>query len=487
MAPNLIILFRDWGVNSAMIKYTAQYASENKTANIKNIMVAGLIFELVLGFSLSFISFLLSGFLATNIFQRPEIAPLVQVASFTILAGALMAAAQSAFIGYEKMKLNSITLICQSALKTALAPLLVILGMGTFGAMLGTTIAFLTAGLISILILYLPLYRSLQGPNAHELNIIETIKTMFKYGLPLSISAILTGFLTQFYNFLAAIYCTDLLIGNFQIAVNFAVLITFFATPITTVLLPAFSKLKPQEETETLRNVFRFSVKYSILFVVPAAAVIMALSQPGISTLFGEEYAYAPLYLALIVIGYLYSAFGSLSVGNLLNSQGKTGIILILTLITSAMGLPLSILLIPRLGIIGLIITTLTAGIPSLIIGLRLTKKYYNATIDWTSSAKIVLASALAALVTYVISSQLSLPNWTKLIIGTLVFLAVFITTVSLMGTIDKTDIQNLEEMLKELGPLSHLFRPLLKIIQKLTPTRQRKDEQQNTKTTNNT
>lgn len=36
MAPNLITIFRDWGVNSATIKYPVQYKSENKTANMKS-------------------------------------------------------------------------------------------------------------------------------------------------------------------------------------------------------------------------------------------------------------------------------------------------------------------------------------------------------------------------------------------------------------------------------------------------------------------
>ena len=388
MAPNLITIFRDWGVNSAMIKYTAQYKSENKTANAKSILAAGLLFELVLGLSLSFFSFLLSDFLATNIFQRPDIKPLIQIASFTIFAGALLTAAQSAFIGYERMELNSITMICQSVLKTVLSPLLVIIGLGAFGAILGTTIAFLISGSISILILYIAVYKNLQKPNENKLEILESLKTMVKYGLPISISVILSGFLTQFFNFLIAIYSTDQMVGNYQVAVNFAVLITFFATPITTVLFPAFSKLNPQKEKETLRNVYQFSVKYAALLVVPAAAAVITLSQLAISTLFGEKYGYAPLFLTLYAVIYLYSAFGSLSLTSLINSQGRTKVSLKLTLITSAIGFPLSLLLIPKFGIIGLITTTLVSGIPSLIIGLWWIKKHFTATIDWSSSAK---------------------------------------------------------------------------------------------------
>jgi len=466
-APNLVMIFRDWGINTAMIRYTAQYNSENKLANVKSILVAGAIFEIVLGLSLSILSLLMSGFLATNVFQRPGIKPLIEIASFTILGGALVTAAQSVLIGIEKMGLNSFTMILQSCLKAFLMPLLIILGLGTFGATLGTTIALLIAGLISILIL-LKLYRKLQKPNDDRPKIVEDIKTMFKYGLPLSISGIIGGFLTQFYNFLMAIYATDLMIGNYSVATNFAVLITFFATPISTVLFPAFSKLDPQKERETLRNVFQFSVKYAAFLVVPAAATIIALSQPAVSTLFGDKYTNAPLFLALLAVGYLYTAFGNLSIGNLINSQGQTKFNLKLTLLTSAIGFPLSLILIPQFGIIGLITTTLTAGIPSLIIALRWTKKHYGVTVDWTSSAKILLSSATAAAITYALTSQIAFSSWIKLIIGATIFLSTFLTITLSTRTVNTSDINHLREMLSELGPLSHLLNFLLNIIEKL-------------------
>ena len=295
MGPNLIAIFRDWGVDWATIKYTAQYRSENKEANVKNIVASVIVFELILGFSLSIISFFLSGFLATNIFDRPEIVPLIQIASFTIFADALLKAAQATFTGYEKMEYHSITSIVYSTLKTGFMILLVISGLGAFGATVGTTIAYLISGVISIMLLYVAIYRNLQRQDASKLELFATIKTLFRYGLPLSISAIISGFLAQFYNVLIAIYCTDLIIGNLQVALNFAFIVTFFVMPVITVLLPAFSKLDSQKERETLGNVFQFSVKYASLLIVPVAFAVIALSQPGVSAIFGEKYSDTPL------------------------------------------------------------------------------------------------------------------------------------------------------------------------------------------------
>ena len=81
-APNLIANFRDWGINTAIVKYSAQYRSENNIAKIRSVFVAGFAFEIILGLVLSLLSLVLSGFLATTFYNRPAITQLIQIASF---------------------------------------------------------------------------------------------------------------------------------------------------------------------------------------------------------------------------------------------------------------------------------------------------------------------------------------------------------------------------------------------------------------------
>jgi O-antigen/teichoic acid export membrane protein len=416
---------------------------------------------------LTLISFLVSDFVASTAFQRPILTPLIQIASFIILTGAFLNAAQAAFTGLERMKFNSITLVVQSVVKTILILSLLILGFGAFGAVIGYVMSFLIAGLTGVLLMWV-MYKSFPNHSIAQLEILANIKTMFKYGLPLSIATMLTSFLTQFNLFLLPIYATDVLIGNFTVATNFAVLVTFFATPVAIMMFPAFSKLDPQKDQETLRSVFQFSVKYASLLVVPSTAIVIALAQPAVSTLFGDKYGSAPLFLMLFAITYLYSAFGSLSTPNLINGQGQTVFNMKLALLTAAIGFPLGFILISQFGVIGLIIATLTSGIPSIMISLRWVKKKYSVTVDWGSSAKILLSSVIAAGLTYVIVSQLSFASWITLIVGVVVFLPVFIISILLTKTIDRFDINNLREMLSALGPLSRLFNFFLNIIEKL-------------------
>ena len=467
-APNLISTFRDWGITTAMIKYSAEYNSENNVAKIRSVFVSGLAFEIIVGLALSVLSLVLSQFLA-DFYGRPAIVQLIQIASLFILTGALLNTASAAFTGLEKMHLNSIMLVVQSLVKTILILALVILGFGTLGAVIGFSVGVLVAGITGVLLIYV-MYRALPKPLEGKLEFIKTTKIMLKYGLPLSIGSILSGFLIQFYSTIMYIFVTDnSLIGNYSVSLNFVVLITFFATPVTTMLFPAFSKLDAKKEPELLQNVFQYSVKYAALVVVPVTAMVMALAQPAINTIFEGKYEQAPFYLALSAVTYLLTALGSLSIGNLINSQGFTKYNLKLTLLTVIIGFPLSFVLISQFGIIGLIVTSLTVGIPSLFLGLRFIKKNFGVSIDWTSSAKILFSSGTAAILTFVSISQLPFSSIIQLVVGVIIFVIAVLLLAVITGTINKDDLVNIRQIVNALGPLRKPLNFVLNIIEKLT------------------
>jgi O-antigen/teichoic acid export membrane protein len=479
-APGLISTFRDWGINSAMIRYSAQYNSQNNTAKIRGIFVSGLVFEIILGILLSVISFVLSGTLA-QAFNRPTITPLIQIVSITVLAGALMNAATAAYTGMETMHLNSIMLIVHSIAKTGIIVGLVLLGFGTLGAVIGFSIAISIAGVASVLLMF-TIYRSLPKPTDSKLEIIATTKTLLKYGLPVSIGAILLGFLGQFYGFILAIYVSDnAIIGNYNVAINFVVLITFFATPVTTMLFPAFSKLDAQKDKALFANIFQYSVKYASFVVVPVAMMVMVLAQPAIGTIFQNSYNQAPLFLALLTIAYLFTALGNLSAGNLINGQGYTRFNLKMSILTAAIGFPVSFILISSFGVLGLIVTSLTVGLPGLFFSLRFIKQRFGVSVDWVSSGKILFSSAFAGVITYVLIFELAFSNPIKLIIGIIAFAVLLVPTALITKTVSPGDIANLREISNGLGILRKPLNLIIKFLEKLMQILQRQNQTKET------
>jgi O-antigen/teichoic acid export membrane protein len=460
LTPSLMInLFRDWGTGSAMTKYIAQYRVSNDVQNLKRVLYAGFIFQIVAGAILSLLSFLTANFVALYIFHRPELPLLVSVVSITIFANSLLGVCQSSFIGFEKMKLSSATMLVQATAKSIITPPLVYFGFGALGAALGYTFSFLIGGIAGLIILYsLVFVRNLRSARITKSEISATLRAMLHYGVPLSVSSILQGFVGPFYGFIMAFYCSNLMIGNFQSAIQFSVILTFLTGPILTVLFPAFAKVNSDSEHNLLRTVFPSSIKYTAIFLVPATMAMMVLSKPMISTLFGEKWLYAPFFLALSVVGNLFCICGSLSNGVFLAGVGETKLLLKLGLLALLVGIPLALLLIPLYGIVGVILGNLLTALPGVFWGLWWIWKHYKVKPDFSSSTRILIASALAALATYSLLNFLSFSDWVNLAIGGVMFLAIYIFTGPTLGAVTLEDIHNLREMLSGLGIVSRIM-----------------------------
>ena len=197
--------------------------------------------------------------------------------------------------------------------------------------------------------------------------------------------------------------------------------------------------------------------------------MVIALSQPAVSTLFPGKYELTPLFLSLYLIQFLYTAFGLFVSENLIKGQGRTDLNLKLSLLNTVLGVILSLTLIPFYGVVGLIVTILFSMLPSIIISLWWIKKHYNATINYQSSVKIILASSLSAIFSYVVVLFLDVAIWIILVLGAVIFLFTYLITAPLIGAINREDTENLKEMLKALGPLAPFFNILLNIIEKFT------------------
>jgi hypothetical protein len=138
-----------------------------------------------------------------------------------------------------------------------------------------------------------------------------------------------------------------------------------------------------------------------------------------------------------------------------------------LNLLAISIGIPIGFFLIPSLGIPGVIVSALVAVMPGTLIGLYLAWKRYEVKVDFGASSRIVLASAIAALATYLLLSFLNVAYWLQLAIGFVLFLTVYLFSAPLAGAISPTDISNLRTMVSGLGIISKLLKIPLAIMER--------------------
>jgi O-antigen/teichoic acid export membrane protein len=199
--------------------------------------------------------------------------------------------------------------------------------------------------------------------------------------------------------------------------------------------------------------------------------IVMSLSAPIVNTLFGETYSYAPLFLTLYFISNLYAVAGSLTLSSFLTGLGETRMLVKQAVLTLVIGIILAFFLIPNFGIfgavIGSIVGALLAGVPSLVWGLHWIWKHYEAKAELGSSLKILAASVLAAIVSFLTTIVLQTHAWIQLVIGTAIFLITYILAAPLIGAVTQSDIDTLRIMFSGLGAVSKIVNVPLRVAER--------------------
>jgi O-antigen/teichoic acid export membrane protein len=472
-----MLLFQDWGVGSAITRECARYRSLKREAELRNTIVTGLTFEIITGLTLTLVSILMANFIGSNILGKPESGFLIVVASFSILATSILGISQSILVGFERMGLSSLLLICQAVVQCVLGPVLVYIGYGALGVVLAYSVSLMITGIAAVSLIHFAIFRKLPVNNEDKTSRIQKLRPLLAYGIPLAIGTIIIGLSVQFVSFVMAYYVDLVAIGNRKIATQFSVLLTLITAPLSTVLFPAFSKVDPQEEPQLLKKIFATSVKYTALFLVPATMAMMVLSGPIIGTVYGNKWLDAPLFLSLHIILSLFSIFGSLNWSNLFTAFGETKMLMKLNFLTLSVSVPLALVLIPQFGMIGAIMVEILVAIPSNSIGLYYAWKLYGTKADFPISAKIFLSSALSAAFTYLFLRLFISADWIRLTTGLTMFLLIYLVTAPLIGAIYQSDVNNLRSMFSGLGIISKILEIPFIFVEKVIVVRARAQE----------
>ncbi len=493
LIPSTIIgFFRDWGVNSALTQRIASLRASGDDHKVHDVIYSGMIFEIITGAILSVLCFAIAEPLAF-LLSPENITSLtfyISILSFSIFGGALFAAASGIFVGFEKMALNSRTQIIQAFVKTALGPLLIVVGFGVLGAIYAAVVSIVAGGVMAALIVYFILFKPLPRAGVGRCDVRATLRPMLQYGLPLTVSTIIFGVLPQVFAFVMAIYAGTEMMGNYYVSTYFITLLSFIAIPVSTALFPVFSRLNTEKEPDAVKSVFAFSIKYMSVLLVPAVLLLMTLSTPAINLLFPKEgflngllaidpapkYPYAPLFLSVSCLAYLLVTVGYFTTSSFQNGIQHTKQAMKQGIASLLVGLPLAFLLVvflysvggPVYAVIGGILGNLIAIATSVLWGAHWCWRTFKVKADLKCSAKILASSMLAAVATYLFVSLLSLPYIFLLIGGVVVFLFVYLTVAPLVGAISITDIGNLRSMCSSFGFLSKIAQIPLLYMQKI-------------------
>jgi O-antigen/teichoic acid export membrane protein len=444
--PVLLVALADAGMNFALVRLPARLRSEGDHARANRLAKLGFLLKLAISTAASIVCYAGSALIASTVLNRPELTPFIQLASLMIVFQAILDATNNIFIGQDLMHYSASVQILQATLKGALAPVLVFLGLGITGAIWGYVLALAAAGLIGATLLFTRHVRS-TGRTTNQASI--ELRTMLGYGLPLYAATILSVFLAQYQNIVLAHFASNVEIGNFGATWNFTTFMMILTYPITTSMLPMFSKMNPRDQRSDLARGFVLAVKYTSLLMIPASVAVMVFSGNLIHLTFGSGYTLAPQYLVLLAALYLLTAISYLVIGNFLSGIADTRTVLEMSVVTLAVYLPLGPALATLWGPFGLLIAYILSNATSTLYGLRQTSVKHGARPDLRASGRIVLAALAAAIPTIgLIQLDGAGVGVVNLVVGGLLYLGVYLTLAPILGAIGEQDILNLRTLL---------------------------------------
>jgi stage V sporulation protein B len=461
VVPSLFTPIADAGMNYALVRFPAKLRSEGDLSGSNRAIKIGFLLKLLLSLAAFLVCYIGADRIATTLLNRPDSAPYLQLAGTLIVFQALFNAASNAFIGLDLMHYSAVIQILYSALKSTVAPILILIGFAIEGAIAGYIIGLIIAGAFGTIILFAKHARPIGRTKPSQQPV--QMSQLIRYSLPLYLAALLAVLITQYQNLVLARFTTDIPIGNFNAAWNFNSLLSILIYPISTAIFPMFSKIDPIREARNLARGFLLAVKYASLMLIPASIAVMIFAPDLILLTYGRSYTFAPQYLAILSIQYLLTALGLNVITNFLSGVAATRTVLKITGLTLAIYLPLGPTLTWLAGPDGLLVAYIVSFTASTLYGVSKVASDFKARPDLGANARILLSSALAAAPPFALiqlhPAGLGLIN---LAVGGCLFLLTYLTLAPILGAVKAQDINNLTTILCRSRVLAMFVRPIL-------------------------
>ncbi len=466
--PGLFILFSDWGIDAALVRFIAASRSGGETGLIGRLEKAGFLFKFAVGAVLSSSLFLSAEELAIVVLKRPEAAGLVRAASLLIISQSIHTTVVSALSGLERMDYRALTTMIQAVLKGVCAPLFIYYGMGVSGAIIGHVLSYAaSAGIGLVLTLISSDKMGALGEGTVGLN--DGLKMMLGFGLPVFAGHIVLGLANNFRGLLLSWFASDEAIGNYSVATNFRSLVALLTGAIGVALFPTFSRFRHRDEPDKTREAFRGSVRYSSVIVLPLIILLAVAAEQAVYTLYTAKYSQATLFLPLLLMTPLLVGVGSISIINFMNSQGDTGVTMKINLTTSLSFILLSPVLIWIWRVPGLIAGMAISQLLGNMYGLKVLKAKYDISPDYGHTARTLISSAISGATASVTLKTLQGSGpFPSLIVATAVYLISYLILAPSLRAIERKDVENLRTMLGDLRIIYPLIRLILSFEEKM-------------------
>jgi O-antigen/teichoic acid export membrane protein len=389
---SLLQPFISLGIGSSTVRFLSSRAKREIGQGIITALSVIVVTSLVV----ALVIFFLSDFIAGNLLRDESVAIVVRIASSLIILEALNAVALGSFRIFGQIKRYSTIMLLQAILEVSLIAFFVLSGYGLLGAIISLIV---TKGIILLIILYLIIsYAGFAYPN------ISLVRPYLAYGLPMAPTAVFTGVVESSDRYVISFYMGAASVGIYSAAYSIGSIISMFLEFIAYILAPTVYNLFDRGRVDEVKNYFSYSLKYLMMFSIPAGFGVSILAEPLLSGLTTAEFVSTgrfiiPLIALSMVLYGVHAIFGMV-----VTLSKRTIVFTIAFGVGAAINLGLNILLVPHWGVMTAAITTVLAYLVVVIIMYYQAGKYLKFDPQLDFVIKSILSSAVMTLVIWAIN-----------------------------------------------------------------------------------
>ncbi len=344
------------GLNGGLIRYISYYLGKKDKRKIKGVILDAIRIPSIIGI-ISFVLILIFADKIAILFNKPELTKIIFVFSFTIPFLILIEIFASIFASFKKIQYNVfIRDIFDKFMRLVLVIIFITLGFGLMGIVYAYTIAII---LTAFLLVYFSRKKEFILFNKKVKAVFST-KELLVYSFPLTLSSLLTLLQKWTDIFILGYYKTASEVGIYNISFSTAALLSVIPTALMSLFIPVISNLYAQNKLKEIKAINTTVMKWIFIINLFFTSILIIFGKELVRIVFGLEYTQGYTALVILAISYLMLSLTHVYSNNLLTIK-KTKLVSLLVFISTFIVILLNFLLVPKYGINGAAIATITA------------------------------------------------------------------------------------------------------------------------------
>jgi O-antigen/teichoic acid export membrane protein len=396
-----------FGMENGVVRYVAHYREEGDAARVRGTIIQALLITLAISLVLSVVMFFGAGLIAERLPKdAPYMAIVLRAFAFVLPFFVFMSMTAWATQGFQTVTYAAyIQQLIRPALFLVLVGACYVIGAQLIGVIAAYGVAMFLAGLAGLYYLkklFPPLFDR-RTPAKFE------TRALFGVSVPMSIAQ---G--AQYLNNWSAIlilgaFAAGAPVGIFNAAARTATFLTVVRFAFSGIFSPIISGLYARQDTAEMGRLYK-DVSRWIFTGAFALFLVIVVFAPEVMAVFGEDFAAGATALVIVAVAQLYSS----SVGpapRMLAMTENQNLAMIATAVAAGTGVVVSLILIPRLEVLGAAMGMATAIITEntgTMTAVKWRLGFWPFNLAWS---KPLIAGLLAAAATYLLKLVLPIPG----------------------------------------------------------------------------